>query len=227
LIYATISYSTETVQQFYNCVALNYGRINDSKDVDGQTALSYAARYGTLAIVQILLGDGSIVPDSRDQKNQSPLSYAAQNRTLEVVKALLTDSRIDPDSKCSLGLSPLSWAIEREIPSDYLPTNAEDTQRSIVRVFLETGRVDINSKDNAGRTPLIRAVFHQRFSILVLLLNYGCDIRIVDNGGKTALDWAQWSGDEEILQTLLSAQARMERYIHVVRPFDASIQCLA
>jgi ankyrin repeat protein len=201
LMYAAISCSAKTVQQFYH-----YPDFFDNKDVEGRTALSYAAEFGTLAMIQIFLRDQRIDPDSRDKKNRSPLSYAAQYGTLDIVNALLADSQVDADSKCSGGLSPLSWAFERKVSIRVEDTTStskeEDTQRSIVRAFLRTGRVDINSRDNLGQTALLRAARHQRYSIAAILLNYGCDIHIQDDGRMTALDWAQCSGNEKIIQLL-------------------------
>jgi ankyrin repeat protein len=206
LIYAAMSRKASTVKALYDYPSRTYYfNTPDIKDVEGRTALSYAAQRGTFDIVRTLLSDQRSDPDSQDHKGRSPLSYAAQYGTLDIVDALLANIHVDADSKCDGGLSPLSWAIERKVPSakgNDVPSKEEDTQCSIVRAFLDTGRVDINSRDNAGRTPLIRAVFHQRYSIVALLLEYACDIHIQDNGGQTALVWAQWSGNQKILQLL-------------------------
>ncbi|KUL89517.1 hypothetical protein ZTR_04434 [Talaromyces verruculosus] len=208
LIYAAMSRKVDVVQMLYDSTSLHplYTKVPGIRDAEGRTALSYAAERGTLEIVRIFLSDQLIDPDSRDNKNRSPLSYAAQYGTLEMVESFLArSSRVDADSLCSGGLSPLSWAIERKIhplKSGDILSKDEDMQRSIVRAFLDTGRVNINTKDNAGRTPLIRAVFHQHYSIVALLLDFGCDIHIQDNGGKSALDWAHWNGNEKIIQLL-------------------------
>lgn len=204
--------------------------IHDVRDVDGRTALSYAAERGTSEILRIFLSDQRIDSDSRDNANRSPLSYAAQYGTFVMVEELLIKSNyVDADSKCSGGISPLSWAIERKIPSvngSGALLKDEDEQRSIVRAFLDTGRVNINTKDNAGRTPLIRAVFHQRYYIVTLLLDYGCDIHIQDNEGKTALDWAQWNRNEKIVQLLrehtpgASVKKMFTSYGHLTHRFN-------
>ncbi|KAF5016839.1 hypothetical protein F66182_11351, partial [Fusarium sp. NRRL 66182] len=204
LMYAVMSRKASNVQLLLG----SYFAVNivDATDAEGRTALSYAAERGTYQILGILLSGQLTDPDLGDNKNRTPLSYAAQYWTLDMVKRLLIESnRMDADSKCSGGISPLSWAIERKVPStdgSYILLKEEDEQHSIVRLFLDTGRNDINTTDNAGRTPLIRAVFHQRYYIVALLLDYGCDIHIQDNGGKTALDWAQWNGNEKIIQLL-------------------------
>ncbi|KAF3390137.1 hypothetical protein DPV78_011474 [Talaromyces pinophilus] len=206
LIYAAMSRKVDVVQMLYDSTSPYHLNVPEIRDAEGRTALSYAAERGTLDTLRIFLADRNLDPDSRDNKNRSPLSYAAQYGTLEMVESLLAESiRVDADSLCSGGLSPLSWAIERKVhplKSGDIRSKDEDTQRSIVRAFLDTGRVNINTKDNAGRTPLIRAVFHQRYSIVALLLDFGCDIHLQDNGGKSALDWAHWNGNEKIIQLL-------------------------
>ncbi|PCG99901.1 Hypothetical protein PENO1_050690 [Penicillium occitanis (nom. inval.)] len=206
LIYAAMSRKVDVVQMLYDSTSPYHLNVPEIRDAEGRTALSYAAERGTLDTLRIFLADRNLDPDSRDNKNRSPLSYAAQYGTLEMVESLLAESiRVDADSLCSGGLSPLSWAIERKVhplKSGDIRSKDEDTQRSIVRAFLDTGRVNINRKDNAGRTPLIRAVFHQRYSIVALLLDFGCDIHLQDNGGKSALDWAHWNGNEKIIQLL-------------------------
>ncbi|KAE8553987.1 hypothetical protein EYB25_002525 [Talaromyces marneffei] len=192
LMHAAMSYSAQTVQQFYDIPDPYYASdFPDSEDVEGRTAISYAAEGGTFEIVRIFLLDLRIDPDSRDHKERSPLSYAAQYGILDIVDAFLADDRVDPDSRCSHGRSPLSWALERNKPAV-----------EIVQAFVRTGRVDINSEDNHGQTPLIRAVIRQHYSIVPVLLDYGCNITIKDNEGWTALDHAVENGNEDIIRIL-------------------------
>ena len=49
----------------------------DSKDEDGQTLLSWAARNGHEAVVKLLLETGQVEADSKDEDGRTPLSWAA------------------------------------------------------------------------------------------------------------------------------------------------------
>lgn len=204
LMYAAMTRRADIVRLLFDSFLYHVNNPNFS-DVEGRDALSYAAERGTSEILRILLANRRFNPDSRDNKNRSPLSYAAQYGTLDMVTEFLINSNVDVDSLCSGGLSPLSWAIERKIPPmkerDTL-SKEENVQLSIVRIFLDSGRVNINSRDIAGCTPLIRAVFRKCYHIVALLLEYGCDMYIGDKRGNTALDWAQLDGNEKIIKLL-------------------------
>lgn len=206
LIYAAMSRSANTVQQFYSHPGLEVDRdYTDSKDVRGRTALSYAAGYGTLATVHVFLADKRIDPDSMDNKNRSPLSYAARYGTLDIVNALLSDNRVDPDSRCVRGLSPLSRAVEREtrsVKQDGIMSKEQNTTLTIVQAFLHSGRVDINARDNWGWTALTRAVTRESVFIVAALLSHGCDAQIRDLKGRTALDYALDSENKDIIHLL-------------------------
>jgi Ankyrin repeats (3 copies)/Ankyrin repeat len=59
-----------------------------TQDNNGQTPMSWAAWYGHLEVVKLLLEKGAEV-DAKDRGKQTPMSRAAGNRHLEVVKLLL------------------------------------------------------------------------------------------------------------------------------------------
>jgi hypothetical protein len=72
------------------------------------------------------------------------------------------------------------------------------------KLLLETGKVDIDSKDNNGRTPLLRTGQNGDEAIIELLLKTGkVDIDSRDNFGWTPLSWAAQNGHEAIFKLLL------------------------
>ena len=82
----------------------------DSKDKDGRTPLSLAARIGHEAVVKLLLAKDGVDPDSEDICGRTPLSYTAGNGHEAVVELLLAKDDVDPDSTNDEDRTPLSLA---------------------------------------------------------------------------------------------------------------------
>ncbi|RDW68734.1 ankyrin repeat domain-containing protein [Aspergillus mulundensis] len=116
---------------------------------------------------------------------------------------------IYPDHSTREGLTPLSHAVV------YRCRKEKDT---IVRDLLATGRVDVNSRDCLGRTPLYYAVesygcHHcSRDPITIqILLDAGARIDLADEFGETPLDLAVRQGKYVVVLLLQrAAQLRGE-----------------
>jgi ankyrin repeat protein len=66
-------------------------------------------------------------------------------------------------------------------------------------VLLDTGKVDVNAKDNDGQTPLYWAVENGRKGIVKLLLDTDeADVDAKDKCGRTPLYWAAENAHEGI-----------------------------
>jgi ankyrin repeat protein len=52
----------------------------DSKDREGRTLLSHAAREGHEALIKLLLARSDIAPYLTDDRGRTPLSHAAEGR---------------------------------------------------------------------------------------------------------------------------------------------------
>ncbi|KAH6892414.1 ankyrin repeat-containing domain protein [Thelonectria olida] len=103
----------------------------DAKDLMGQAAFSWAARYGQLEIVKRMMG--------LDTYGWTPLLHAVENNHESVVEALAMSKKVDADTRDKDGRTPLSYASE----SGYT---------AIARVLVDTGRVDVERKDGKWRT---------------------------------------------------------------------------
>ena len=76
----------------------------------------------------------------------------------------------------------------------------------MVKLLLDTGKVDVNSKDNYGRTPLLFAASRGREAVVKLLVDTGkVDVNSKDAYGQTPLSLAAWSGYPAVVKPLRSS----------------------
>lgn len=75
---------------------------------------------------------------------------------------------------------------------------------------LLAGGVDVNARDEHGRTPLMRAASLGRVEVVRVLLDAGADINSMDNEGWTALMYASARGFTEIVQLIENTRAKEE-----------------
>jgi ankyrin repeat protein len=131
----------------------------------------------------MLLERDDIKPNLADPlSNHTPLSLAAQKGYLNLVNLFLQREDVDPDSKDCLGWSPLFHAVA----GDY--TRRHRTHREVVTLLIEKPGVNINSRDNGGKTPLFIAVECGKEDIVRLLLEKGADVNAMDNRFRRPLD---------------------------------------
>ncbi|KAJ5609660.1 hypothetical protein N7528_010227 [Penicillium herquei] len=121
-----------------------------------------AAKYGDLDMMKVLYETGMVNLENPGEDDRTPLSYAAEGNSPEVVQFLL-DLGVKPDPKDSNGRTPLSYA-------------AEQCNGVVVHILLATGKVDMNSEDLHGWTPLhwtLQVIdkdlfsYHERYKDLV------------------------------------------------------------
>ena len=73
---------------------------------------------------------------------------------------------------------------------------------SFVKLLLEQKYCNINDTTETGMTPLMFAAINNDENMVILLLSYGASKSARDNQGKTALDYARNSGNQELIQLL-------------------------
>ncbi len=135
------------------------------------------------------------------QYGLTPLSWAAMEGQEAIVKGLLTKDGIDPDlNDGRYGQTPLAWAASRR-------------QAAVVKLLLKTGRVEINSVNYEGKTPLLTAFDSYDRDVtgdtVDLLLKKGADIMARDCLGRTALHLAVQVGDLIAVILLLNMEANI------------------
>ncbi|KAL4909537.1 hypothetical protein BDW74DRAFT_187608 [Aspergillus multicolor] len=183
LLYAVRERQEKVARMLLEHPKLDNTSIN-STDAQKRTPLSYAAQYGLVELIDILLAKGAD-PRLADQDKRVPHSYAAERGHAQAVKALVQTGRVPIDLADCNGQAPIFWAIH-------------GGNVDMVQTLIETG-ADPNQQNKAGSTPLIclvkRSARKPTLSPddeqgITFLLNHKADPSIRDAEGMTALDWA-------------------------------------
>ncbi|KAJ5373089.1 hypothetical protein N7517_005095 [Penicillium concentricum] len=111
----------------------------EATDYDGRSPFTYAASYGNVEMMKILLDTRKFDVDLPDECGRTPLSHAASVEK-EPVKFLLPLDDVNPGSKDHNGLTPFHHA-------------AMCGEVQVMAALLDTGKVDINYPDMHGQTP--------------------------------------------------------------------------
>ena len=117
-------------------------------------------------------------------------------------------------NKVQMAVSCKGWDTE-----DYFKTAPLEE----VTACLDTG-VDLKARDDAGATPLHRAVKNtENLDVIQALLNAGADIEAQDyNGKKTPLHYAVLNKNTDIIEILLNAGADIEGSMKISTPLHVA-----
>jgi ankyrin repeat protein len=155
----------------------------------GESALHFAALYGYVDIVKLLLDNGATINLVSLTKGGTPLHNAATGKRVEVVKFLLKRGAKTEIQDVS-GLTPLTIAVVQNDP---------DTMQALI----EGGAtIDTRSSVNSLITPLVFAASnidpfkHKNYlTIIRMLLDNKADVNYQAANGNTALIAAAGSSD--------------------------------
>jgi ankyrin repeat protein len=76
-----------------------------------------------------------------------------------------------------------------------------------VQQLVEIG-VDVNKKDERGKTPLMYAILYKQTEIVSYLIRNGADYRAEDPNGISIQEYAEQSKSEEIIKLVNDARKR-------------------
>ena len=148
----------------------------DLVDVNGDTALHYAAQFGHANCVKRLLEAGANV-NLKDRWQQTPLTMAAGMSDFVGQQVLIEHPGTDVNLASNHGGSALHYA-------------AGFGQVPMLQILLRRG-ANINfSRMDDGITPLMNAVICRQVEAFNLLLAEGADVRPRDKSGRTLLHHA-------------------------------------
>ena len=157
----------------------------EPKDSVNVTPLSYAATFGDVECVRLLLDSGANI-NSKDINSWTPLFYAVEYGKMDAAK-LLIDRGANILEKNKFGNTPLHVACKRG-------------NLDMVKLLLENGSLKgINDQDNMGLTALMYAVSSENLDIVELLLEYGADMTLKDKNNLSVLKYPQKGSPIEIL----------------------------
>jgi len=102
-------------------------------------------------------------------------------------------------------LAPLAQAGQKDDACKAV-LNAANSGENALKQHLASG-ADVNSRDDDGETPLMRAADDGHTAIVETLLKSGADVNAIDEDGETALMMAAEEGHAQIVKLLLDAGA--------------------
>jgi ankyrin repeat protein len=85
-----------------------------------------------------------------------------------------------------------------------------DSVETLVQLLCSQG-VDIEAKDQVGRTPLLRASKNGQEAVVKLLFQQHANVETEDQIGRTPLSWAAQNGHKAVVHLLLQQGANVER----------------
>lgn len=164
----------------------SYGADLAGVNVDNRTALHIACREGNVEVVNMLLLNGVPV-HTRDKYDKTPLIEAISTDRHEIIKLL---------RNCGAHLTGSARIIGEELCT---ATSRGSLQR--IKSYFLAG-ADLNQPDPCGRTALHIASLHGNEEITKYLLSKISEIQDTDMLGLTPMDYAERSGNSNIVELL-------------------------
>lgn len=157
------------------------------EQVDGMTALHWAAYHDNVEAAKLLLSAGANAK-AENRYGVAPLSLACTNGNAELVRLLLA-AKADPNTALRGGETALMTA-------------ARTGRVGPVQALLDAG-AKVDSKDRKGQTALMWAAAEGHADVVELLIKSGADARVRLKSGFTPLLFAAREGRIEVVRTLL------------------------
>lgn len=161
----------------------------NAAQVDGMTALHWAAYHEDLETAKLLIADGASAK-VENRYGVAPLSLACTNGSASFVRMLL-DAGADPNTTLRGGETALMTAAR---------TGRVDP----VKALLDAG-AKVDAADRKGQTALMWAAADGHAAVVELLIKSGADVRAKLKSGFTPLHFAAREGRIEVVQALLKA----------------------
>ena len=157
--------------------------------IDGMTALHWAAYHDDAATAKLLIAAGASAK-AANRYGVMPLSLACTNGNAELVKALLA-AGADANTTLHGG-------------ETVLMTAARVGRAEPVQALLDAG-ADVDAKDRKGQTALMWAAADGQAAVMELLIKEGADVHLRLKSGFTPMLFAAREGRVQAVRVLLKA----------------------
>lgn len=165
--------------------------VNDAANIDGMTALHFAAQNGDTAIVEYLIEHGADIKAQDEILSRSVIHFAAEKGNIECIK-YLTEHGANLQDKDSFGATAFHYA-------------AKSNKLEVVK-FLVSRKMDYTAKDVRGWSALHYAAYGNSFDVVKYLLAKGLNINERNQGGRTPLFFTR--GHNELRTFMISKGAQ-------------------
>jgi ankyrin repeat protein len=192
----------------------------------GIRLLSWAASYGQLGAVELLLDKGADI-DHCDHLGRNALTVAAEKGYLTIIKALRTH-KAKLDLRDKEGKTALHWAVAhadvtafliQEEPKlltivdregkDALQRAAGEGHLASVRLLIQAAN-SVHRKDLQGRTAFWWAAAEGHVEVCKALESAGADINTQDKQEQAAISWAAHKNREAVVRYLLERNVNLK-----------------
>lgn len=216
----------ENIKQILALLSVGVDVNEREKNYSENTPLHLAIEVGNVKILKLLLNAGAKV-NSKNNWDRTPLGYAlVDNYKVELLKTLV-DAGADVNETGDFGQSALhfatsandvelieyllSWHVNVNIKNanhGQTPLhiagieNVGNSHQRTMEILLENG-AEVDTRDNAGKTPLYYLVGRADSKTVQLLLNFKADVQIADGHGSIPLFHAVGSNNFDAVQLLM------------------------
>ncbi|TSE21328.1 ankyrin repeat domain-containing protein [Tepidimonas aquatica] len=162
----------------------------NTPDPDLNPPLVLALQRDALAVARHLVTQHDLNLEATNPAGENALMIAALRGHLDIVQQLLARGA---------QVNRPGWA-----PLHYAASGKTDQALPITRLLLEH-HAYIDAESPNGSTPLMMAALYGTSDVVDLLLAEGADVTLRNQQGLTALDFAQRSGRDHVVQRIAAA----------------------
>lgn len=164
--------------------------INDKGHL-GDTALMATVRHGKDTIMDMLLSFEGVDVNARNNDGDTPLIAAARYGRETAANKLLQRNDVQVNARNELGKTAFKIAVE--------------CQSHVVHCLLDNSRVEKDTIDEMGNTPLLVAAQAGRHHIAMVLIESDMfNLESLDSSGRHLLSYAATHGWEDVVSIVLS-----------------------